>query len=903
MARILIVEDERVVAWNIQEILKIFAHETVAIASSGDEALQRVADTQPDLVLMDIRLQGKMDGITAAQLIWTQFHIPIVYLTAHADEQTIEQAIGSAPFGYVIKPFNRLELHAAIKTALRRHQEEMLLQGNWQRLTTTVNSMADGVIATDKEGRITFMNPVAEALTGWRKEEALGKSASLLLELIHGETGEPIVNPIVRAIQDGMQTALPAHCLLRLKNGERRVIGDSAAPIKNDRGEVIGGVLVFQDITERQQAEDSLRQQAEQERLLGAIAQHIRQSLNLNEILETTVADVRQVLQIDRVIIYRFNPALPSSPDPVSETDELPMLKTPNWGGTVIAESLAAGYPSMLGCEIRDAYLTVEPCVRHYLRGGSQAIADIYDAGIAQCHVDMLATFEVRANLVVGILHGDRLWGLLAAQHCAAPRQWKPWEISLLKQLATQVGIAIQQSELYQQVQQLNAQLEQQVQERTAQLEQAFDFEALLRRITVSIRDSLDEQKILQIAIEELSNQLTVQFGNAACFKQDVAGQECLTIVAEYTGQKPDLAGLVLSVPDFPDMHHQLMQGAPLAFCMTEQRYSWSGAALLLCPMIDDTGLMLGDILLLRDRHEIFTSAEIQLVQQVSDQCAIAIRQARLYQAAQAQVKELGRLHRLKDDFLNTVSHELRTPISNVKLAIQMLEIILKPMGILDPKSGTVSQYFQVLNEECEREINLINDLLNLSNLEAGVEPLILLSINLKSWLPHIIEPFIKETSDRQQNLYLNLPDQLPILTSDSACLERILTELLTNACKYTPPGEAIVVSAQIVAATQGSLIYPSPSPRSLLQICITNTGIEIPPDEISRIFEKFYRVPNSDPWKYSGTGLGLALTKKLAEYIGAAIRVESDNNQTRFILEFDADGWVFESSEEQDDF
>jgi PAS domain S-box-containing protein len=398
MARILIVEDERLVAWNIQEILKIFAHETVATVNSGDEALRVAAETQPDLVLMDIRLRGKMDGISAAQLIWAQLHIPIVYLTAHADEQTIEQAIGSAPFGYVIKPFNRLELHAAIKTALRRHQEENTVWRNWQHLETTVNSIADGMITTDKEGRITFMNPVAEELTGWQQADALGKPAILLMELIHAETGESIENPILQAIRDGVQTTLPANCLLKMKDGARRIIGDSAAPIKNAQGEVLGGVLVFQDITDRQQVEETLRQQAEQERLLGAIAQRIRRSLNLDDILNTTVAEVRQVLNIDRVIIYRFvtelspTSAIPSV-DPDLSLANTSGLNLPDWGGMVIAESLAGGYPAMLGCAIEDAHLTVEPCIRHYLLGGSQAIADIYTAGLAQCHVDMLARY------------------------------------------------------------------------------------------------------------------------------------------------------------------------------------------------------------------------------------------------------------------------------------------------------------------------------------------------------------------------------------------------------------------------------------------------------------------------------------------------------------------------------
>ena len=182
--------------------------------------------------------------------------------------------------------------------------------------------------------------------------------------------------------------------------------------------------------TECQLAEEALRQQAERERLVAEIAQRIRQSLNLEEILSTTVSEVRQFLQVDRVFIYRFEP---------------------DWGGVVVVESVGSDWKSILGSRLKDPKFA-ETYVQPYKQGRIQATADIYTASLTPCYIDFLAQFEVKADLVVPIVQGE-LWGLLVANHCSQPRQWQQLEIDLLKQLSTQLAIAIQQSELYQQVQ------------------------------------------------------------------------------------------------------------------------------------------------------------------------------------------------------------------------------------------------------------------------------------------------------------------------------------------------------------------------------------------------------------------------------------------------------------------
>ena len=404
--------------------------------------------------------------------------------------------------------------------------------------------------------------------------------------------------------------------------------------------------------------------------------------------------------------------------------------------------------------------------------------------------------------------------------------------------------------------------LERQVQERTAQLQQALEFEAMLKRITDKVRDSLDESQILQTALEELALVLGVNCCNTALYNLE---EGTSTIYYEYATLNPGAQARVMQIANFPEVYQQILGGQYCQFCSIMPNPIRGRVALLACPILDDQGV-LGDLWLINQHDYAFNDLEIRLVQQVANQCAIALRQARLYQAAKAQVEELQKLSRLKDDFLSTVSHELRTPMSNIKMAIQMLKI--------SPSAERSQHYLEILQNECAREIQLINDLLDLQRLEtASYSSLLVEAINLQDLLPIIIEPFLDRTQQCHQTLQINLPPDLPTLISDRASLERILAELLNNACKYTPFGGEIVLS----------ICDKSVSAATILTI---SNSVEIAEVELPRIFDKFYRVSQSDRWKQGGTGLGLALVQKLVEQLQGTILVESSRGWTTFTVE-----------------
>ncbi len=610
---------------------------------------------------------------------------------------------------------------------------------------------------------------------------------------------------------------------------------------------------LLQEIAQRQRLIQQLGQQAERERLMSAISGQICASLNLEEILNSTVIEVRQFLNCDRVVVYQ--------------------VEATTGVATVVAESTQSHYNSLLNIKIATPLFGER--LAQYQQGDMRVLHDIQQEESDTAINKFLQQQQVKASLTVPLLYGGKFWGLLAIHQCSGARQWQNLEIDLLKQLATQVSIAIQQSELYQQVVELNTNLENQVKERTKELQLALDYEAIIKRISDDVRDSLDENQILQVAVWELAVALNIDGCDSALYNIEEA---TATVSYEYTTSLPASQGKVIQMADFQEGYNQLLQGQYFQFCQLVPG-SRGAVAMLASPIFDDRGV-LGDLWLFKPQTHGFSDLEIRLVQQVANQCAIAMRQARLYQASQVQVVELEKLNNLKDDFLSTVSHELRTPLANMKMAIQMLGITLNRSQELfselrKPASeqNKVARYYQILQNECERELILIDDLLNLQQMYAGVQPLLLTSINLQTWLPEIAEPFRQRLHSQEQKLTIEVAQEVPNLIGDSASLARVFSELLDNACKYTPPGEKIIIKAVNKA--------------EIMQISTINSGVEIPTSERERVFDRFYRIPDSDRWKQGGTGLGLALVKQILSRIGGKIELaDCDRGQTCFIVE-----------------
>jgi diguanylate cyclase (GGDEF)-like protein/PAS domain S-box-containing protein len=266
--RILIVEDETLVARHIQNMVGGLGYEVVGVTATGEEAVTLALKTRPELVLMDIMLRGPMDGIAAAREIWQSLGVPIVYLTAYADESTLHRAKLTQPFGYLLKPFEERELYTAIEMALYKHDVDRRLQERERWLSTILGNIADGVLSTDRQDIVNYLNPVAETLLGRSREECLGRPLAEAFPVESEETGQRLALSIQRIASEDAEISRPTP--VRLHRGPHRIpVAFGAALIRDERGEIDGSVLVFRDITRQRQYEDQLKFLAIHDSLTG----------------------------------------------------------------------------------------------------------------------------------------------------------------------------------------------------------------------------------------------------------------------------------------------------------------------------------------------------------------------------------------------------------------------------------------------------------------------------------------------------------------------------------------------------------------------------------------------------------------------------------------------------------
>ncbi len=254
-AEILIVEDEGLIALDLKRKLERAGYTVPAIVDNAEDALRAVRDLRPALVLMDIRLNGSVDGIEAADEIRRQFHLPVMFVTAHADRATLDRARIAEPFGFIVKPFHSVDFCAQIEMALWKHQMEQKLRVSEAWLAATFRNVGDALIATDSDGNVALMNLPAVRLTGWGQAEAVGRPLRHVFRAVDEITGVTAVPP-VNEIGEGIGQRA---CILTNRNGGS-VIVEAEISANIDAGETFGVIVAFRDITLRRKMESQARQ-------------------------------------------------------------------------------------------------------------------------------------------------------------------------------------------------------------------------------------------------------------------------------------------------------------------------------------------------------------------------------------------------------------------------------------------------------------------------------------------------------------------------------------------------------------------------------------------------------------------------------------------------------------------
>ena len=445
--RILVVDDESIVAHDISEYLSHLGCEIVGTALSGPDAIEKAGRFRPDLIMMDIVLQGPMDGVEAAIHIREHFDIPCVFLSAYSDPAILVRAKIAAPAGYLVKPFEEAGLRSAVEIALYKVDLERALQESKEWFMTTLLSIGDGVIATTAEGRVRFMNPLAEALTGWTSTDATGRDIEEVFRIFSETTSQLIENPVRPALLDSRLVTSPRDTFLQRLDGTCLPIENSATPITSSNGRTAGAVLIFRDITARRNGEVEVQryQNHLEELVVGRTAeiQHTNRLL-LAEIEERRRADQALAHRLTMESLVARHSAAFLRQRPEDTASPLPDALQAMTDFLQVSRSYLLQFStdgSVLGCTDEYCVAGVQPAKAFFQQVPFKSLPDPvpHSAGRGQYIISSATEFPALAQargshstIWLSLQDGHAQIGYLCLDVTTLPRVWSADDLTLL---------------------------------------------------------------------------------------------------------------------------------------------------------------------------------------------------------------------------------------------------------------------------------------------------------------------------------------------------------------------------------------------------------------------------------------------------------------------------------------
>ncbi|MEO0836196.1 MAG: PAS domain S-box protein [Cyanobacteria bacterium J06642_3] len=662
----------------------------------------------------------------------------------------------------------------------------------------------EAIAILNQQDRLVEVNPAACKLFGAAKSKLVGKSISNFL-----------LSPL--DWQNTKVTSAP----LKQHQGEIKTVEYSQ--VKNLLPQ--HNLLVLRDVTDLQrQTAAQLDLYYQRVELFAEVTLKIRQSLQLQEILQTAVTEVQRILQADRVLIYQV---------------------FANGTGMPIKEAVLPEVKPILGVEFPEEVFP-EDYRQLYSRGRVRAIANVHDqdADLAECLIDFMDEWMVKAKLVVPILQnfksptetkGEHLWGLLIAHQCQAPREWTDFEQELMQQLADQIGIALSQAELLEN-------LEGVVAERTAKLRQEIKVRT---QAEAALRHSEEQMRLiangLPVLIAYVDSQQHYRFNNQAyqtwlgLSPQEIYNRHLAEVhdESEYQQISQYVATALTGESVTYERELVLQDGSVHALSVTY------------IPHIQENKTIQGFFALTSD---------------ISDRKAI---------------------ERMKDEFISVVSHELRTPLTSIHSSLKILAT-----GKLGSLSQQGERMLTIADQQTERLVHLVNNVLDLQRIQSGKITMNKQACQAKELMREAVQAMT--TLAQQQGIKLSFQSNNLVVWADRDYIVQTLTNLVSNAIKFSPPDSTVALSAAIksqnpsqskqpsIDEVQAGSVVVGRSTLDYITFSVRDQGQGIPQDRLETIFERFQQVDSSDSRKKGGTGLGLAICRQIVEGHGGQIWAES---------------------------
>ncbi|MEI6328900.1 MAG: ATP-binding protein [Pseudanabaena sp. ELA645] len=624
------------------------------------------------------------------------------------------------------------------------------------------------------------------------RNDFVGKN---ILELLPEKIALGKIQGIQRALSTGEvqifeQTIEINNCL---KYEEVRII-----PLQED-----AAVVIVRDVSDRKIAEENLKKQYQRSQLLAEVTLKIRQSLQIDEILQTTVTELQKIFEVDRTLVFQFQP---------------------DGTGIIAKESVTEQFTAIIAQHLAD------PCFRlqqadQYAKGKFSKIENIDTDDLSPCYADFLRQFDVKASIIIPIIHNDNLWGLLIVQQCDRPRQWAEPEIELMQQLAEQLAIAITQSQLV-------ADLEKEVVQNKTFFNNSFDGIMIMDSEGNVIESNESFATMLGYSVEEITK-LSIYDLDVRWTKEELE-----------RGIQEFKAGKRVKFETL----HRMKDGSIRNLEVTASSAKYYDTNIIFSICRDITQRKLDEI----QRINLYEQLQIELAEH--RQTAVKLEYSiELAQAA----------NKAKSEFLANMSHEIRTPMNGVLGMAQLLATT----HLNDEQQSFV----QTILDSGDALLSIINDILDFSKIESGKLELEQKEFDIIETINSVCNLLNKQAYDKNINLQCPINYDLPkIVIGDSSRLRQILINLMGNAIKFTQTGS-------IEMTISGKWITDNPDqPTYEFKFAIADTGIGIDNDQIHKLFRPFTQADASINRQFGGTGLGLAICKRLVELMQGTIWVES---------------------------